>query len=302
MPVIRLLLRGPRSESASCERVIVDTGGLLHLSMSSGATARVRPWVWQESVGRVRQWSIQQGAGSLGVLPSIDLGGIQLLDVPVLLPPPHGTREVSTLGIAALAKFEAVEFDWGQSTLTLRRTVECAESGVGTPTGACVEAFRWWHPIDNVATRGGGFVVVQGRIGRESVPLLFDTACGADLLLPRSVATTPPWRDVVEQTGSIQIHSPTGATCAERQRFTGNLSIGGAELTNLLVVVFDDSTLPPGAAAVPILGAPAMRRFERVTFHFDVEQVVFVPRAASTTAPKRDDESPAATPGRAPPS
>jgi len=275
MPVVKLEIAGPWGHAVWAP-ALVDTGAMMYMDLPHFLARRARPWVWLGSVGRVRTWSFGEERTSLGVLEGVSIGDTRLSHMPVNLSPKRSERPGAILGISALSLFDSVGFDWERGTMTLRRRppgpVETLDDPRSEP--GCVP-FRWWHPMGGETNRGRGYVVVDGAVGAHKVDLWIDTGCGGDLVLPRSLAQGEPWASALEENGSIKLFSATGTTTAGRFKLRGRLTIGGESFTDLLVAVFDDSTLPPGATALPILGTPLLRKFARVTIDFANERVIF---------------------------
>jgi predicted aspartyl protease len=274
VPIVELQIVGTHGHSSST-RALVDTGAFMYMALPHAMAENARPWIWQDSVGRVRTWSFGKESGSLGVMTRVDIGASRLSHVPINVAPKSSNLPGTILGLSALSLFDSLELDWARGSLTLLRhepgsTASCAD--LSTAPG--VVPFRWWHPRGDAAGRENGGVAIGGKVAGSDVELLVDTGCGGDLVLPRGLAAKEPWVSALEEDGSINIISATGTSKARRFKLRRPISIGGESFTDLLVAVFDDSMLPPGATALPILGAPVLRRFERVTIDFANERVI----------------------------
>lgn len=275
LPVVRLKLGGPFGGAAqAC--ALIDTGALLYLDLPSSLAERVRPWVWRDSVGRVRTWSFGEGAASLGVLSHVDLGNARLSHVPVIVSPQNRRFTTLILGIQAMTLFESVEFDWDRSQLTLRRASLAPPQSCRplSPTPDRV-SIRWWHPMGGAVGRDRGYITIPAVVAGLDTQVLLDTGCGGDLLVPQSVVTQEPWASCLEDGGFINVYGANNTVLTKRMMFRGEFRLGGHAFTNLVVAVFDDSVLPPGASPIAVVGVPLLRRFQNVVFDFANETVIF---------------------------
>jgi len=94
-------------------------------------------------------------------------------------------------------------------------------------------------------------------------------------LVPLSLASQEPWVSRLEDNGSIKMYGMNATVTAKRCRLRGELRVGAESLRDVVVAVYDDSAEPSGSTALPIIGAPLLRRFDRVTFDFAGERVIF---------------------------
>lgn len=285
VPLAELEFSGPDGKRAHA-RALIDTGAFMYLALPHATAKQAGPWVWEDSVGRVRTWSFGEESGSLGVLSRVNIGESCLSHVPINVASKSSKLPGTILGLPALTLFDSLELDWTRGSVTLLRHEPGSAGAQADPSsGPEGVPFRWWHPRGGAAGRDNGGVVIDGMVAGTNVELLVDTGCGGDLVLPRSLAQSEPWTSSLVAGGAISIYSATGITKADRFEFRSNLRIGSESFTNLLVAVFDDSILPPGASVLPIIGTPLLRRFERVTIDFDNERMIFGRRLHPPVAP-----------------
>jgi hypothetical protein len=125
------------------------------------------------------------------------------------------------------------------------------------------------------ADRSNGLVVVDAVANGHSVEVLLDTGSNFDLVLPRSATVREPWASALQCQSLIRLHNATGAHLSNRYTFIGGFELGDRIIRDLQVVDIDDTTLPPEARLLPIVGTPLLRRFESVMFNFAEEVVTF---------------------------
>ncbi|MBX3404694.1 MAG: aspartyl protease family protein, partial [Phycisphaeraceae bacterium] len=245
-PYAEVCLAGPFGHTARV-MALVDTGALLYMDLPWPLAERVRPWIWRDSIGRVRTWSFGEGAASLGVLDHIDLGDIRLSHVPVLVSPRNRRFGDAILGIQALAMFDSVECEWQEERLVLHRTrVEPTAAGAPRSGGRVSVPLEWWQPVGDAASRDRGYVTVLATVHGHQCRVLLDTGYEGDLLLPNSLAAQEPWVSCLEDAGAINVHGANNTMLTKRVTLRADFLFGGQSFANLLVAVFDEEPLTNG--------------------------------------------------------
>ncbi len=175
LPVVKIRVRGPFGEAVWID-ALIDTGALSYMDIPRTVSDIVKPWVWQDSVGRVRTWSLGRGTAALGVLESIQIGTIDLVDVPVIISPDSINGGGAILGMQALAVFDVVQFDWALNQVVLCHGLPEPSSRSGESTGPGQRTpIRWWSPTDRLVGRDRGYAVISLSIDDQAFEAWIDT-------------------------------------------------------------------------------------------------------------------------------
>lgn len=264
-PAVTLTVVGRAGKPGRSVVAIVDTGSDDVMRLSETARRDIKPWVWKESVGKVRVWALGQGGVTLGACESVTLGDATLRGVPVELsgPASTGAEPFSSIGIGFLRLWRFAAFDWRRSQLTLADDVPGAH-------GEDV-SFRWWHPLAKSETHP--FMVIEARIGDQPLDFMLDTGFEADIALASSLSCKPPWKGALDMQGGGLARTASDAKPVRMYRLSRPFTLGGRTFERLTVLVFEDSSAPPGAEMLPIIGAPLLRRFSSVSIDFEARRV-----------------------------
>ncbi|MCC6660458.1 MAG: hypothetical protein IT437_06185 [Phycisphaerales bacterium] len=243
LPFITLALLDADGRTRLTGAAQVDTGFDGTLGLSEPAARRARVWLWPESAGRVRIWSLVRGSGSLGVTWRLRVGDAMLSAVPTEVVDPPGSPPV--VGLGFLRCWSRVVFDFRRGELTL------IAHGAADPGASASVPFEWWHPrpprdAAPAWVEQHGNVTIKVLVGGVAVDAIVDTGVEADLAVPASIAASSPWREAMKADGDIVVRSFLAEHRTPVARLGVPTEIAGWSFGGLRVLVIDDSSFPAG--------------------------------------------------------
>jgi hypothetical protein len=249
--------------------LLFDSGaeGFLHLSDSARAKWPQED-VWISQHGSIRAMTIDgERRSRAGAIRSLRIGDTELHGVPTTFGQ-YGLSEINYIGLSTIVSLGTTTFDWSNNLLLLNHSLEMNDS-TSVP-------LSWWTPPAAGSVRRdlpGASITTTILIGSAHFEAIVDTGATATLTIPKSKAILPSLSGHIEKVPHH--HLPTRfRTTIDHVALNCEVSIGGHSISvgpDDLVVVFDDSKIPPEFEPPLVLGTRALRQFSSTTFDFTTD-------------------------------
>jgi predicted aspartyl protease len=260
-------------------RLLVDTGaeGHLRLARSKDQTKSNNSDIWISSLGTSRSMTIDgEQRSRLGAVRSLRIGKSVLQGVPTIFGDKPGLPCDGIIGLSTVVSLGSMTFDWANKKVTLHQVISNAE--------ATVVPMKWWTPPPAQSVNRelpGASIMVTATINDKPFDVMVDTGTTATLTIPASKARESPLAECLQQTEQERLTSTSVKSAIYRVMMTCSFSVGGQPISvgrNDLVVVFDDSRIPPEFDPPLVLGSRGLRQFSSTTFDFstDPPQLILV--------------------------